>query len=75
MNSTTLFLIRHGETDWNLEEKLQGHTDIPLNTKGKEQAQKAAAFLKKETLNLKLFIPLIYKEPIKLPKKSTSFFL
>jgi len=47
MNSTKLFLIRHGQTDWNLEGKVQGHTDIPLNTKGKEQAQKVAEFLKR----------------------------
>ena len=34
-----LFFVRHGETDWNRLRKLQGHTDIELNTRGQMQAQ------------------------------------
>jgi probable phosphoglycerate mutase len=34
-----LFLFRHGETDWNREGRLQGHTDTPLNANGLAQAQ------------------------------------
>lgn len=35
---TTLYLIRHGETEWNLQEILQGHHDSPLTPKGTQQA-------------------------------------
>lgn len=42
---TTLCLVRHGETHWNTERRLQGHLDIPLNDHGREQASATAALL------------------------------
>jgi broad specificity phosphatase PhoE len=39
---TTLLLVRHGETDWNAEGRLQGHTDRPLNDHGRRQARALA---------------------------------
>ncbi len=35
---TTLLLVRHGETDWNAGRRWQGHTDVPLNDRGRAQA-------------------------------------
>ena len=42
---TTIFLARHGETDWNAQDRWQGHADTPLNARGREQARELAARL------------------------------
>jgi probable phosphoglycerate mutase len=46
------FLVRHGETDWNKEDRILGHTDIPLNETGREQAEVTAFFLKDKHIDL-----------------------
>lgn len=39
---TTLLLVRHGETDWNRDQRWQGHSDTPLNERGRQQARALA---------------------------------
>jgi probable phosphoglycerate mutase len=45
---TELTIVRHGETDWNLQRRIQGSTDIPLNDTGRWQAREAAERLATE---------------------------
>lgn len=52
---TTLILVRHGETDWNRDRRIQGSTDIPLNDTGRAQARDAATALR-DTLELPTFV-------------------
>ncbi len=44
----TLLFVRHGETDWNADGRLQGHTDRPLNEYGRRQARELAERLAPE---------------------------
>ncbi len=50
-----VYYCRHGQTDWNRENRLQGHSDIPLNDKGCEQARAYGLTLR----NLKIDWPRV----------------
>lgn len=50
MQVTRLLAVRHGETAWNADGRLQGHLDIPLNAQGLWQATRTGAALADETI-------------------------
>ena len=58
MTETILGLLRHGQTDWNIDLRLQGSTDIPLNDTGRAQALRAASTLNREDWDVILASPL-----------------
>lgn len=54
-----LYLIRHGETDWNRQKRMQGQTDIPLNEYGRELARITAAAISDIDFDIVYSSPLI----------------
>lgn len=58
MTRTTIGLLRHGQTDWNIDFRLQGITDIPLNETGIAQARDAAQVIDAAEWDLILSSPL-----------------
>lgn len=55
---TLLYLVRHGETDWNRQRRIQGSTDIPLNDAGRLQAARAGGLLGRRSWNGIISSPL-----------------
>jgi phosphoserine phosphatase len=64
-----IFLVRHGETQWNRESRFQGQIDIPLNENGQAQGRKAAEFLKEVELDFAV------SSPLSRPKETAQFIL
>lgn len=57
-DSYTLYIFRHGETDWNKEQRFQGTADIELNDKGVKQTEELARQLKSVDFDLIVSSPL-----------------
>lgn len=54
-----IYIIRHGETDWNVEGRYAGRMNIPLNKKGIEQARKLKEKFKNIKIDIVITSPLI----------------
>ena len=65
----TLYIVRHGETDWNKERKVQGHSDIPLNEYGRHLAEETAEGLKD------VCFALAYTSPLKRAEETAKILL
>lgn len=48
---TIMYLVRHGETEWNQSRRIQGHSDIALNELGRRQAELVADRFRSETIH------------------------
>lgn len=66
---TTIVLIRHGETDWNVIGRYQGQADPPLNSKGIKQTQQLAKELSKSSIDV------IYTSPLLRTKETAEIIL
>lgn len=63
---TKIYLVRHGETDWNVQGIIQGQTDVPLNDIGKHQALQCGEYLSKKDFDM------IISSPLKRAKESAE---
>ena len=59
-------MVRHGETRWNQENRVLGHTEIELNEKGRKQAERLALALKDET------VAAIYSSPLRRARETAD---
>jgi broad specificity phosphatase PhoE len=63
---TTILLVRHAESDWNVENRFQGHADRPLTRRGREQAERLAEELASERLDA------IYTSPLRRARETAA---
>jgi len=65
MQIHTLVLIRHGESQWNIENRFTGWVDVPLAPSGVAESHRAAAEIKKENLDIDVVYTSTLKRAIK----------
>lgn len=63
---TRFIIFRHGQTDWNIERRIMGKRDIPLNDVGRKQAEKLALRFTTEQINV------FYSSPLKRAKETAN---
>src|SRR5699024_2773760 len=56
---TKIYLVRHGETDWNIKGIIQGQTNIPLNKTGEIQARECGEYFKNKPIDAIISSPLM----------------
>jgi broad specificity phosphatase PhoE len=59
LKTMRIYLVRHGETEWNRTRRFQGRSNLPLNQEGKKQVRALALALKNEPLTAIYTSPLI----------------
>lgn len=64
-----IYVIRHGQTDYNVKNVYQGQTDIPLNSKGIQQAKEVAQKVK----NLKIKVDFILVSPLSRAQETAKY--
>lgn len=69
---TTLYLVRHGETEGSEVKRYKGSIDVPLSEKGIEQIKKVAGFIKKIGANSRLPLQSVYSSPLSRALKSAE---
>ena len=69
---TLILIIRHGQTDWNIERRLQGREDVPLNDTGRAQARELSDLLIR-VRNCGIGIQGIYTSPLKRAKETADY--
>ena len=67
-----IFMARHGETDWNVERRIQGNTDIPLNENGIRQANSLASYLERQVVGKGGTFTHIFTSPLERAKETAE---
>ena len=67
-----IFMARHGETDWNVERRIQGNTDIPLNENGIRQANSLASYLERQVVGKGGIFTHIFTSPLERAKETAE---